>query len=125
MELVPWNPQWSDSGSKLDLHAYYKGKPGDDRYVRLPVRRHNDWARKGMTYVSLASTEDVAKVGQELRMAGVNLNELGKSYDNSAGGAFRINDYAGLQGQRDLDEAASLKARLASIESKVPTKGGK
>ena len=117
MQLVPFNPSWADSGSKLDLHAYYKGKPGDDRYCRLPVRRHHDWTAKGLTYVTLASAEDVNKVGPEVRAMGVNLNDLGRSYENNGTGTFKITEYARQQPQRDEAEAVVLKARLEQIEA--------
>jgi hypothetical protein len=125
MELVPFNPQWADSGSKLDLHAFYKGKPGDDRYVRLPVRRHNDWARKGLTYVTLASAEDVNKVVAELKAKGVNLSALADSYDHNGTGVFKIGAYAVDQPKRDADEAEQLRARLAQIDGKEAKKGSK
>lgn len=74
--IVPFNPGWLDSSS-LDLLAVYRrpqthpitkervtdadGRQAWD-YANLPMRRHNDWTKKGYEYVTLARVDDVVKV---------------------------------------------------------------
>lgn len=118
MELVPFNQQWAEPSSKLDLKGLYLGKPGDDRIVALPVRRHSDWISKGMSFLTLATAEDVVAVKDELRARGVDLNALAKSY--TAMGAFRTDIYLAEQPKREAEEADAIRARLAQIESKGP-----
>lgn len=78
MKTVPFNAGWLDNGS-LDLLAVYRrprlhaitkerlsdeqGKPLWD-YVNLPIRRHNDWSKKGYQYVTLARVADLISVKQ-------------------------------------------------------------
>ncbi len=121
MQLVPFNNTWADSGCKLDLKGMYQGKPGDDRIVALPIRRHNDWIGKGMRYISLATGEDIAQVRTELQNSGVNLNELAKSYETTGLRPFKSAQYAAEQPQREAQEVETIKARLAQIE-KAPAK---
>lgn len=110
VEFVPFNPQWADSGNKLDLKAIYRS---GDRIVSLPVRRHNDWSRKGFTYVTLASAEDVIAIKPST--GGLDWNKVALSYDRN--GHFKMQDYLAEQPQREADEAAMLKARLAQLDS--------
>lgn len=118
MELVPFNAAWADSGNKFDLKAIYKGKDGDDRFVALPVRRHNDWSRKGLTYVTLASAEDVVQVKDWIRSQGVDLNVLQRSYDTNSPFGFKMADYLAEQPRREAEEKAALQARLSHLEGK-------
>lgn len=72
MKTVPYNPSWLDSG--LDLYAVYrrprtqaitKARLTDEQgrqlwdYVTLPLKRHNDWMKKGYQYVTLARVQDL------------------------------------------------------------------
>jgi hypothetical protein len=72
MKTVPFNPAWLDSG--LDLYAVYrrprtqaitKAPLSDDQgrplwdYSTLPLKRHNDWSKKGYQYVTLARVQDL------------------------------------------------------------------
>jgi hypothetical protein len=118
MELVPFNAAWADSGNKFDLKAIYKGKDGDDRLVALPVRRHNDWSRKGLTYVTLATAEDVVQVKDWLRSQQVDLNALQQSYEGHGSGPFKMAAYIAEGPKRDADEKAALQARLSHLEGK-------
>ena len=73
--LVPFNASWLDNGS-LDVMAVYRrprthhitreplledGRPLWD-YVNLPIKRHNDWLKKGHQYVTLARVSDLQSV---------------------------------------------------------------
>lgn len=114
MELVAFDAAWADSGTKTDLKGLYRGTNGNDRIVVLPCRRHNDWSKKGLVFVTLATAEDVIAVRDQLRAKGVNLNALAQSY--APNGAFRMDVYLSEQPQRDADEAEALKARLSQLE---------
>jgi hypothetical protein len=118
MELVPFNHAWADSGNKLDLKGIYQGKLGDDRLVVLPVRRHSDWARKGLTFVTLATAEDAAQVKEHLRASGCNLQAIQDSYERGGSGPFKVAAYLAQQPDRDAIEAKALEARLSQIKGK-------
>lgn len=76
MKLIPFDANWLDSGTK-DLMAVYRrprtqaitgarlsdeqGRPQWD-YSNLPIRRHNDWLKKGYQYVTLARVSDLIAV---------------------------------------------------------------
>lgn len=115
MELVPFNPDWADSGSKLDLRGiYHRG----DLLAALPIRRHNDYLKKGFRYVTLASVADVNEVVGYVKSRGIDLKALQDSYERNAAGAFKSAAYAAEQPSRDEAEADEIKARLAQLESK-------
>jgi len=124
MELVPFNASWADSGSKLDLKGIYQGKPGDDRLVALPIRRHNDWLRKGLQYVTLATAEDAAQVKEYLRGQGCNMQGIQDAYDRNGSGPFKMSQYLAEQPARESDEAEALEARLSQIKGKGQAKKG-
>jgi hypothetical protein len=115
MQLVPFNPMWAESGSKLDLGGIYQR---GDVLCALPIRRHNDWTRKGFRYVTLATRGDAALVRGELAAAGVNMEALSQSYERTAVGAFLSQSYAADQPARDAQEQKDLEARLAQLADK-------
>lgn len=119
MLTVPFSHHWADSGCKLDLKGLYRStKPNDDRWVELPIRRHNDWSAKGLEYVTLATTADVVAVRGELVNQKVDLNELQKSYHMGEYGKFKLDQYWAETPQRDAKESAELRARLAKLDGK-------
>jgi hypothetical protein len=78
LRLVPFNATWI-AHDKIDVHAIYRrprykadefgdlyrerdkdGLPTWDITGPLPVRRHNDWIKKGFEYVTLADRESLA-----------------------------------------------------------------
>jgi hypothetical protein len=78
LRLVPFNATWI-SHDKIDIHAIYRrprfkedkygeqhreldgnGMPTWDIVGPLPIRRHNDWEKKGFQYVTLANRESLA-----------------------------------------------------------------
>lgn len=120
MQLVPFNPDWSDTGSKLDLKGVYRAtNPGDERICHnLPIRRHNDWMRAGLEFVTLATLEDVATVQDELRSRGLDLGEVKRSYLRAGVGPFDIQQYLKEQPEREAKETEQLRARLEHLESK-------
>lgn len=120
MQLVPFNPSWADSGSKLDLRGIYQR---GELLAPLPIRRHNDHERKGFRYITLASVSDVNETIGYIKSCGINLGLLQESYDRNAAGMFKMADYAAEQPQRDVAEAVQLKSRLAQLEK--PTKAVK
>jgi hypothetical protein len=67
MQLVPFDPAWVLG--KLDLHAIYR-RPNGDVTMGLPVRRHLDWIRKGLEWVTLADAESLQAVAPSLRAQG-------------------------------------------------------
>jgi hypothetical protein len=117
MQLVPFNNDWADSGSKLDLKGIYESTtPGDTRICSLPIRRHNDWARKGLRFVTLSTLEDVAQVRDYLRNKGISLTEIQKSYVLQGLGPFDMDAYLKETPDREAREAAALRKRLGEIE---------
>jgi len=113
MELVPFDEKWAGSETKLDLHAWYRRPSvhgGFSLVGPFPLRRHLHWARKGFEYVTLASTNDVKEVIGGLRIKGVDIQALGKSYDLN--GHFKVADY--LKDQRGKDDAF-----LVELQAKV------
>lgn len=113
MEVVPFNNKWADSGNKLDLRGLYQL---GDRVFEAAVRRHNDWEGKGAKFVTLATAADVHQVRGELQHKGIDLNELDKSYERAGLRPFKIAQWLKEQPERDAEEAAQIKARLAQIE---------
>lgn len=83
---VPFDEGWAYS-DKLDLKAIYRrprlhpitgvqlttatGVLAWDLVGGLPVRRHQDWLRKGFEYVTLADLESLRNVAPYLRQAGL------------------------------------------------------
>lgn len=122
MELIPFNPKWADSGSKLDLHAIYQR---GDVISSFPVRRHNDWIGNGWRYVTLATAMDAREVANELRAMGVDMNKLQASYEPNRVAAFKVQEYLKEQPNREAQEAEALEARLAEIQSKQPKRAQK
>jgi hypothetical protein len=110
MELIPFNPSWSESGSKLDLKALYRraSQDGQISIVSLPVRRHNDWSKKGFTYVTLTSAEDVIAIKPST--AGMDWTKVQQSYDIN--GHFKMSAYLAEQGERDAARLADLQAQV-------------
>lgn len=119
MELVPFNPKWADSGSKLDIQAIYQR---GDVISSFPVRRHNDWIQKGWHYVTLATAADAREVAGELRSMGVDLAKLQTSYETNARAAFKVQEYLKELPQREADETVALEARLAKIRKPAKDK---
>lgn len=115
MQLVPFNPSWADSGSKLDLRGIYQR---GDLLTSLPIRRHGDHVKKGFHYVTLATVGDVNEVIGYIRSMGIDLNTLQQSYERNAAGAFKAGDYAAEQPKRDAEEADQIKGRLAQLEGR-------
>lgn len=120
MQLVPFNNDWADSGSKLDLKGVYQSsKPGDDRICpSLPIRRHNDWERKGLKYVTLSTLEDVAIAQNDLKARGVDLSEVKKAYELIGVGPFKVQAYLAEQPDREAAEEDQIRTRLAQLEEK-------
>jgi hypothetical protein len=120
MLLVPFNQDWADSGSKLDLKGVYQSTtPGDDRICpALPIRRHTDWTRKGLKFVTLSTLHDVGEAQDFIRTQGISLSELRNSYILQGSGPFNIPQYLKEQPDREATEADQLRARLAQIERK-------
>ncbi len=113
MTLVPFNQQWADSGSKLDLHGIYER---GETICALPVRRHNDWVSKGFRYVTLATRSDAGSVKDSLRMQGVDLASLDAAYERTAAGAFKVSEYLAGTPAREEAEVEKLEARLTQIK---------
>lgn len=124
MLLVPFNPDWADSGSKLDLKGVYQAtRKGDDRICNaLPIRRHNDWIRKGLAFVTLSTLEDVKEAQDFIRMKGISLSELKTSYIMQGVGPFNVAKYLTEQPDREAAEETQIKARLAQLEEKKTRK---
>ena len=115
MDLVPLNMKWTESTTKLDLKAVYMRQAADGKIDLLhaaPLRRHNDTARKGWTYLTLASREDVAQVLGEVRQSGVDMAAINKSYDLGDPGAFKIAQYLAEQGGVYTAYVADLQAKV-------------
>lgn len=85
-KAIPFNAAWI-THDKIDIRAIYRrpvrdargrqvvkdGIPQWDLTGGLPVRRHQDWIRKGYEYVTLASGADVTReVADDLRAKGYN-----------------------------------------------------
>ena len=113
MVLIPFDPKWADSGSKLDLHAIYQR---GDVISSFPVRRHNDWVGNGWRYVTLATAKDAREVAGYLRDKGLDMAAVQASYESNRVAAFKVQEYLQQQPQREADEAEALEARLAQIK---------
>lgn len=99
MLLVPFNHQWTNSGSTVDLKAVYRR--GDAYAHDLPVKRHNDWQAKGFEYITLSSAADVVAARDKGVLIGVSdMAELRKSYDQTTLAMFKLQDYL-----KELDAA--------------------
>ncbi len=92
MQLVPFNHQWTNPGSTVDLKGVYRR--GDAYAPDLPIRRHHDWQAKGFEYITLSSAADVAAAREKGMLTGVHdLAGLRQSYEQNARAAFLLNDY--------------------------------
>lgn len=112
MELVPFLDNWTKSGTTVDIKAIYRRPDpnGVSLTGPLPLRRHSDWAAKGLQYVSLASLSDLGTVAPELRAHGHDPLAMKAGYDRN--GNFDIPQY--------LKEAkAGDAAHLADLQAKV------
>jgi uncharacterized protein YbjQ (UPF0145 family) len=111
--LTPFNPDWADQGTKLDLKAIYRRpEAGINLTGPLPVRRHNDWSKKGLKFVSLASGEECAQVTGWLRAQGVDTAELRKSYGGPPSMPFLTDLYIKEQRANDADALKELQAKV-------------
>ncbi len=120
MTLVPFNNAWAETGSKLDIHGVYQR---GEVVMALPLRRHHYYSEKGWRYVSLATGEDINKVADGLRYAGVDMAELSKSYLKTGLRPFDVAQYLHESPQRESEEESALEARLTKIKDTKAKKG--
>lgn len=105
MILVPFQHQWTNSGSTVDLKGVYRR--GDAYAPELPIRRHHDWQAKGFEYITLSSAADVVAARDKgVLGGGLDMAELRKSYDQTALAMFRLQDYI-----KELDAAKPKAAK--------------
>lgn len=114
MQLVPFRNQWAESGTKLDVKAWYRRPSvhgGFSLVGPLPLRRHNDWERKGLEYVSLATLEDFGAVAPMLRADGIDVEAALKSYDRRTG-QFDVPQYLKAERVRDDAYVTEIQAKV-------------
>jgi len=113
MELVPFDEHWAGSETKLDLKGWYRRSSvhgGFSVVGPLPLRRHLDWTKKGLTYITLGSAEDVVPIAKALEAKGVDLAALRKSYDHM--GHFKIAQYLSEERVRDATFLTDLQSKV-------------
>lgn len=110
MHLVPFCHEWSGSETKLDLKGIYHraGEPGT-LTSPLPLRRHNDWMRKGFEFVTLASLEDLGMVAKFLQgNKGLDPLPMRDCYDMRTG-AFKTQEYCASLGPAEEPEPVAKR----------------
>lgn len=86
LKCVPLVPEMHGSSSRLDLKAIYRRKKTDnfgapildaqgreqwDLTAGLPLRRHDDWIRKGFEYITLADEQSLIDARGVLHANGI------------------------------------------------------
>lgn len=119
MELVPFDPGWVLG--KLDLHAIYR-RPNGDLTTALPVRRHLDWVRKGLTWVTLADRESLQAAAPSLRAQGIDPARC--VADPSTGSPWAHDAYVRAYGPVNVVEEPELEAPRVPVAPRpvVPRK---
>lgn len=109
MELVPLIDRWTGSETPFDMHAIYRRPgPGITLTTPLPLRRHRQWAAKGYTYVSLATTDDVNRGFRDLKEQGISPSRFEGSY--RVDGRFDVEQYLAHAAGADAQALSTLQA---------------
>lgn len=110
-KCVPLNAAWTGD-TKLDMHAIYARPNGD--LATLPMRRHNQWMAKGLTYVTLADAESFRLAAPWLQSQGLNPGEFIAGIDGDGRQTPWIPaKYLAEQQAGRADADAELKALIA------------
>lgn len=111
MHLVPFDSSWAGSETKLDIKGIY-ARGGDPTSLTspLPLRRHLDWSRKGFTFISLSSLEELGLVAQSLRANGHDPQSMRDCFDQN--GQFNVKAYLAEVSVTSADRVADLQAKV-------------
>ena len=137
LKCVPLNPDWTGATSQ-DLRAIYRRKVVDnygqpildadgreqwDTTGPLPLRRHNDWDRKGYEYITLADEDSLGKAAPWLRAQGLDPHSF--IQDRRARSPFSAEMW--MQDQRAAEETrvTELRGLIAEfgVEAVVKMRG--
>jgi len=120
LKCVPFNDEWP--GSSSDLRAIYERRQQDnwgnpvldadgneqwDTTGPLPLRRHNDWVRKGFRYLTLADEDSLQKASGWLRSQG--LDPMVFMQDRRNRSPFSLDLY--MQGREERESAERAEWR--------------
>lgn len=129
LRLVPFNSTWIQH-DKIDVHAIYRRprwiKDEYDEDKRqfdanglalwditgpLPVRRHNDWTKKGYEYVTLANRDALLVAARFGTLPeGTSVRDFDQ---HQTGGPWNYRKY--IEGRTDIDSAA-LRQLAADVD---------
>ncbi len=112
MHLVPFRENWTGSQTKLDLKAIYRrpDPSGITLTGPLPLRRHSDWAGRGLQYVCLATLEDLALVAPYLQAEGIDPNESRDCFDRNRN--FDVPKYLREAGKAFDEFKSNLQSKI-------------
>lgn len=132
---VPFNPNWINH-DKIDIHAIYRrpilSEENGEQLVDehgvlrwdltggLPVRRHNDWIKKGFQYVTLAGAKDLfdKHVVAGLRAQGLNPADYILIRNRTVGASpWNPQLYLRSQTSHARDHATKLEALVQQLGS--------
>lgn len=133
IKTVPFNQAWVTS-DKLDIRAIYRrprldalkrrvvldGIPQWDLTGALPVRRHNDWLKKGFEYVTLATLQDLADASKTLAGQGIDPHQFDDSYEpfgEMDRRSFRVQAYLEQRADADDEVRDDLRAMVEAYGS--------
>lgn len=108
LRCVPLNLHWTGEATKLDLKAMYRK---GEVITALPMRRHDDWLRKGFVYLTLADADSLEKVAPSLRAAGLDPRDYQQGPQRSPWNAQLYMEGLILQEAEYLQELRELVAR--------------
>jgi hypothetical protein len=135
-KAVPFNPEWINH-DKIDIHAIYRrpilddtgehalddhGVPRWDLTGGLPVRRHQDWLKKGFEYVTLANPGALGNkvVVQLLRQAGHEPRDFIMLRNRMVGATpWNPQLYLASQSRRDRAQSDDLRDLVEKLGSEA------
>lgn len=120
MNCIPFLAHAWVENTPLDLHAIYRrGGIGVHLTGPVPVRRHNDYTKRGFEYVCLATTEDVNKAARSLREQGLNPSDYASAFTRD--GVFDIPQYIREVTQADAAKLADLRLKIEKFGADAVT----
>lgn len=111
MHLVPFDEKWAGSETKLDLKGIY-ARVGDPTTLTtpLPLRRHLDWARKGLVFVCLSELDELGVVAPSLREKGLDPLQMRDCFGPK--GAFNVQAYLAEVRADRSEQVAQLREKV-------------
>ena len=112
---VPLDLAWTGD-TKIDIRAIYRrpdGHGGWDLTGALPLRRHNDWLRKGFVYVTLADGESLKVAAPALQAQGLDWRTF--IHDVRTGSPWQPDQYRTQQALEQSAEETELRTLIAEF----------